>query len=296
MNILVTGVSGQIGSYVLEELNDRHHAVGIDTARQPYPDIRPFTSRMDIRDDRALEACDGVDAVVHLAAQVSVERSIQDPMYDCDVNLTGTVNMLRAASANSVDLFLYVSSAAVYGNPVYLPVDEGHPTEPLSFYGVSKMAAESYVRAFGESMGLPYLIVRPFNVYSPRADPDSPYSGVITQFVQKASSGRPLTVEGDGQQTRDFIHAQDVARMVGLGVDSGVRGETLNCGTGEGVTINDLASLIAQEAEETVEVVHVEAREGDIRRSVASIEKAEELLDFSPSVPLDEGLRSLLHG
>ncbi len=292
MNILVTGASGQIGSYVLEELRGGHEVRGMDVAEQPYPHLRQCTRRMDIRSGEVKEACAGVDAIVHLAAQVSVEKSLEDPLYDCDINLTGTLNMLRAASDCSADLFLYVSSAAVYGNPRYLPVDEEHPTEPLSFYGASKMSAESYVRAFGDSLNLPYIIVRPFNVYSPRAAPDSPYSGVITRFVENARHGRPLVVEGDGEQTRDFVHAEDVARMISMSLESDVRNTALNCGTGKEVTVNRLASLVAQKA--GVEVVHGEPREGDIRRSVASVEKTEDLLGFSAKIALAEGLEVML--
>ena len=284
MRLLVTGSSGQVGSYLIEGLRD-HEVTGLDLRPGP----RTVTG--DVRDlDTVSELCAGADAVIHLAAQVSVERSLQDPLEDMNVNSTGTVNLLRAASEGGVELFLYVSTAAVYGDPQYLPVDEGHPTAPKSFYGVSKLSAEWYVRTFGRSKGLPYLIVRPFNLYSPRADPNSPYSGVITRFVERAKRGQPLMIEGDGEQTRDFVHVLDMVRMISLLLGSEVRDRTLNCASGRGTSINQLARAVAKVSPSEVGLERAPSRKGDIRHSVGDASRARELLGFSPTLSLEEGL------
>ncbi|MFP4171188.1 MAG: NAD-dependent epimerase/dehydratase family protein [Methanomassiliicoccales archaeon] len=284
MKLLVTGSSGQVGSYLIEGLRD-HEVTGLDLRPGP----RTVTG--DVRDpDLVSELCAEADAVIHLAAQVSVERSLRDPLEDMDINSTGTVNLLRAASEEGVGLFVHVSTAAVYGDPQYLPVDEGHPTAPKSFYGVSKLSAEWYVRTFGRSKGLPYLIVRPFNLYSPRADPDSPYSGVITRFVQRAMRGRPLVIEGDGEQTRDFVHVLDLVRMISLLLGSGLRDRTLNCASGRGTSINQLARAVVNVSPREVGVERGPSREGDIRHSVGEASRARDLLGFSPAIPLEEGL------
>jgi len=292
VKVLITGSSGQLGSYLMDELIAGHEVVGLDLRPPGQERHVPLTRIGDVRGPGVLEPFEDINAIIHLAAQVSVDRSLKDPLFDCDVNLTGTVNLLREASSRSIRLFVYVSSAAIYGDPVRLPVDEAHPTEPRSFYGVSKLSAEYYVRAFYRSLGLPFVIIRPFNIYSPRADPSSPYSGVITRFTENAKNGLPLLVEGDGEQTRDFIHAADVARMIRMVLESGVRNQTLNCGTGREISINELAEIVSSLT--GVGIVHREARRGDIRRSAAAIRRADELLGFRSCIELKDGIREML--
>lgn len=288
----MTGGSGQLGSYVLDELSGGHEVTSVDLIPPPIEEHLPLHLEGDIRDmDAMRKACRGKEAVIHLAAQVSVVKSTEDPLLDMDINVGGTLNMLRAAHADGVDLFIHISTAAVYGDPVNLPVNEGHPTNPKSFYGTSKLSAEYYVRAFKESFDLEYLVVRPFNLYSPRADPNSPYSGVITRFVENAKMGTPLTIEGDGEQTRDFIHAKDVARMISLSLESDVRNRTINCASGQGTSIKELAETVSSVSPKKVEVRHGPSRVGDIRHSVGDASWAKELLGFHPEISLREGLR-----
>ncbi len=230
MNVLITGGSGQLGSFIFDEMRQEHDLTGVDLVHPRYGQQDNIIIS-DIRDaDAMTNACKGMDVIIHTAAQVSVQRSTEDPLMDADMNVIGTINMLRAAKRADVSKFIYISSAAVYGNPKYVPIDEGHPTVPLSFYGTSKLSAEYYVKAFGSSFGLGWVIVRPFNFYSSRADPKSPYSGVITKFTDNAKMGLPIRIEGDGNQTRDFLHAIDVAHMLSMIVGSDVKNVTFNCG------------------------------------------------------------------
>jgi len=292
VKVLVTGGSGQLGSYLLEELSEKHEIRSIDTRKPAIRKHRSIVSNVDIRDVAgARKACEWADTVVHAAAQVSVEKSIKDPRSDADVNIMGTLNMLDASAAAGIKKFVYVSSAAVYGDPRHLPVNEGHPKNPKSFYGVSKLSAEQYVQAFGECRGLRFVIVRPFNFYSPRADPKSPYSGVVTKFVEWAKGGRPLLIEGDGDQTRDFIHAKDVARMIRMVAESPANDLILNCGSGRGTSISVLAETLSS-IRGGLKLKHISARVGDIRHSVADVALSKEVLNFRPKISLEGGLAS----
>jgi UDP-glucose 4-epimerase len=293
MRIAVTGAAGQLGSYIMDMASEGHELVGIDIEATKFPSHRPHMVKADIRDREAMaEAFAGCDAVIHCAAQVSVVNSIKDPLNDLSQNVEGTINLLRSAAACGVGKIIYISSAATYGNPVRIPIDEGHPLDPISPYGASKMSAEQYCRVFSVTEKLPYVVVRPFNFYSPRADPKSPYSGVITRFVEWAKRGEPLLVEGDGDQTRDFIHAEDVTRMVLMAVTSDVANVTLNCGSGHGTSINELARTVVDASERSIEVKHIAPRIGDIRHSVSDMSSTRRLLGFETEVSLKKGIKA----
>lgn len=297
MKVLVTGSSGQLGSYIVEEFSGDCEVVGLDLRK---PSVRlPKSARHvagDVGDYRlAMELCRGADLVIHAAAQVSVERSVSDPVLDARENILGTVNMLEAATKSMVPHFIYISSAAIYGTPVEVPIAESHPTAPLSPYGVSKLAGERYAFAFAATYGIGVTAVRPFNIYSPRQDPASPYSGVITRFISAARAGSPIVIHGDGRQTRDFVHVSDVVALVRLCAGSPkARGKAFNCGTGKGVTVNALAKAVMDLAGKEAEMTHSEPRRGDIRHSRADISLAAKALGFKPSVNLKEGLAGLL--
>jgi len=296
MKIVITGSSGQLGSYLVEHFSGDNEVVGLDIRECPYPEIAPLTTMADVVDHAALgELIRGADWVIHTAAQVSVERSVADPLYDARNNVLGTVNLLWNAFKYDVQKFMYISSAAVFGNPVRVPIDENHPTDPMSPYGASKLCGEKYVRSFSIAYGMSSVIIRPFNIYSPRADPDSPYSGVITRFIQRAKNGEPLVIEGDGSQTRDFVHVSDVVRMVEMGIKKSASiGGTFNCGTGIGSSISELADRIISLSGGDVPVEYAPPRMGDIRHSRADIGLAERLLGYFPKKDLSEGLKELL--
>jgi UDP-glucose 4-epimerase len=293
VNVLITGASGQLSSYLFEEMASRHEAWGVDIRQPEFTSALGKVTIADIRDpEEMLRACKGADAVIHTAAQVSVQRSTEDPAFDVETNVLGTVRTLKAAKDAGVSKFVFISSAAVYGNPHYIPVDEDHPVAPLSVYGSSKLSAEHFVQAFGSSFGLRWVIIRPFNFYSPRADPKSPYSGVITKFTQNANAGLPLRIEGDGSQTRDFLHAADVARLVRLSMESDNSGMVLNGGSGQATSIMDLAEVIKKVCPGEVRVEHIAPRTADIKNSVAKVQRAKEMVGFSTRISLEEGLKA----
>jgi UDP-glucose 4-epimerase len=291
MKLAITGAAGQLGSYLMDLAMGSKGALGIDIRDSPFREHRPYMVKEDIRDQAAMrKRLKGCDVVVHCAAQVSVVNSINDPVSDLSTNVEGTISLLQAASECRIKKFIYISSAAVYGDPIQVPIAESHPLNPKSPYGASKMSAEQYCRVFAETKSLPYVVIRPFNFYSPRADPKSPYSGVITKFVDWAKRGEPLLVEGDGRQTRDFINAVDVARMVMDAAGSKASNLTLNCGSGKGTTINGLARTVVKASGKRLEVRHIAPRVGDIRHSVSEMSSAKRALGFSTEVTLEEGI------
>src|SRR4030042_1614701 len=295
MKVLVTGSSGQLGSYVCELLMGEHEVSGLDLVEPTHNDLKPIPVKGDIRKvTEARKAVKGVEAVVHCAAQVSVEKSIQDPMTDAQTNVLGTINVLNECARAGVARFVYVSSAAVYGNPRFIPITEEHPTDPMSNYGASKLAAEKCALAYACTTPMQVTVVRPFNFYSKRADPSSPYSGVITKFVARVKEGKPPLVEGDGLQTRDFIHAIDVAEFVRkVLVKEGVSGQVFNCGSGSSTSILDLAKTTIVAAGKEIAPEFGPPRKGDIRHSLAEVTKAWTLVGFSPRISLRDGLGEL---
>jgi len=234
-----------------------------------------------------------IDAVVHLAAITSVAFSVEHPDLTFKNNVMGTLNLLDACVRAKVKNFVFASSAAVYGNPQYLPVDENHPTQPLSPYGSSKMEGEVRCRIFMEEHGLKTLALRIFNAYGPR-QPLNAYSGVITHFMDRMRRDEPLVIFGDGSITRDFVHVWDVreALLKALIADN-AKGEIVNIGSGKATSINDLAKTVLDLAGKDLGIVYEKPKIGDIKASVADISKAEKLLHFKPSVSLRKGLQTL---
>lgn len=294
MKVLVTGSSGQLGSYVCERLGDRHELSGIDIMAPRAGGVETIVGDIRRRDD-VRRAVPGVEVVVHCAAQVSVERSMEDPVTDAETNVIGTINLLHESAVAGVARFVYVSSAAVLGNPKYVPLDEAHPTQPTNNYGASKLAGEQFALAYAHSHGIEAVAVRPFNFYSSRADPHSPYSGVITKFIGRVNEGKAPIIEGDGLQTRDFIHASDVADFLGLVAErDGVSGEVFNCGSGISTSVLELARLVMLLKGLELEPEHIAPRKGDIRDSLADMDKSRRMLGFSPKVTLKDGLGEMI--
>ncbi len=275
--LLITGSSGQLGSYLMESIPE---SIGLDIKDSQYTKII-WDIRKDI--DSALRDYE-IDTIIHAAAQVSVTRSVEDPRMDAVSNIIGTMNLLEYARKHDVEHFIYISSAAVYGEPKYLPIDETHPTEPESPYGLSKLTGERYAILYNNLYGLRVASVRPFNIFSPRQNPDSPYSGVISIFVERAKKGRPLVIYGDGKQTRDFVNIEDVVQLIKLLQKNKLSG-IYNCGTGHETSINELAKIIKSISGKDLEIVHLPPREGDIKRSYASIEKARSI-GYKPTTNL----------
>ncbi|MDD1769692.1 MAG: NAD-dependent epimerase/dehydratase family protein [Methanomassiliicoccales archaeon] len=295
--MVITGSSGQVGSYLLEHFSDGHEVLGLDVRPSPIRPAGGASEMVDIAKTADLgKYIKGADWVIHCAAQVSVEKSLKDPIFDAQNNVIGTVNLLWNAFKHDARNILYVSSAAVYGNPIRVPLSEDHPTNPMSPYGASKLCGEKYAMAFSSSYGIGVSIIRPFNIYSARADPSSPYSGVITRFVKWAKEGKPLLIDGDGKQTRDFVHMNDVVQMVDLVVRKPniSLGRILNCGTGKKTSVLELAESVLSVSGGKSRIEHVAPRVGDIRDSCADIGSGKELLGYAPRVPLREGLKDVL--
>lgn len=303
--ILVTGGAGFIGSHLVDRLiKEGYEVVVLDNLFTG--DIENITHHLDngmfclvkgnVRSPANVkEAIRNVDAVFHLAAIVSVPLSIEKPLFVNDVNLRGTLNLLEASSKADVKRFIYTSSCAVYGEAGHFPIDEHCPTNPMSPYAVSKLAAEYYCKVFHKNYGLNTLSLRYFNVYGPR-QAKTPYSGVITQFINRLKQGEPPIIYGDGQQTRDFVQVEDVveANMLALNCQHSA-GDVINVGTGKSTTINELANLsIEFFGQAHLKPVYRAPREGDIRNSYADIGKAEKMLGYKPKIALKKGIRMLL--
>lgn len=305
MRVLVTGGAGFIGSHTVDKLLAEGFEVTVlDNLRSgsleninAHKDETGFRFvQGDIRDARIVkDLVSTVDYVIHLAALVSVPESVQDPDLTHDINVNGTLNLLRASVNSGVERFVYASSCAVYGNAERLPINEECPANPQSPYGASKLAAERLVQKYYANFGLQTVCLRYFNVYGPR-QAYSDYSGVITQFLKRIEKDLPLMVFGDGKQTRDFIYVEDVvdANLLALKYTKAT-GEVFNIGTGVATSINQLANTLLEITDKkNLRIVHCKARKGDIRHSVADISKAREKLDYNPKVPLKDGLRKLL--
>ena len=295
---LVTGGAGFIGSHVVEELCRRGDRVRVlDNLTTGRPANLAGLSGIDYQqgdvcDPVAAErATSGVDFVVHLAADPSVTRSIDAPLQTHRSNALGTLVLLEAARRAGVRRVVYAGSSSAYGDAVELPKRESMPAAPRSPYAASKLAGEQYALAWWPCYGLQTVVLRYFNVFGPRQDPDSPYAAVVPRFIAAALAGEPPTVYGDGRQTRDFCYVSDtVWATLAACVAARAVGQVINVGRGQAcdllAVIAELRGLIDRPILPRFEP----ARQGDIRDSVADIARARDLLDFSPQVSLHEGL------
>ena len=304
MKILVTGGAGFIGSHIVDRCVAEGHEVRVldnlsnSKIMNLEEHIRKRTIEFlkgDIRDQKAVkDSIRNIDAVFHEAAQVSIPLSMNDPMYTDDVNVRGTLNLLAAASEEGVERFVYASSSSVYGDPARLPVTEDTPFQPLSPYAASKIAGEEYCLSFWKARGLPTVCLRYFNVFGPRQG-SSGYASVIPAFICSLLDHKPMTIFGDGNQTRDFLHVRDVveANMLALEVGSAV-GDVFNIGSGKPTSITDLSeTLRAINKLESPPPVHAPPRKGDVKHSVAEVTKAEKVLHYGAKVSLRSGLETL---
>ena len=294
--VLVTGGAGFIGSHLADALVGGNTVWVLDDLstgdRSNVPE-KAQVIRGDIRDPDVLaRAMAGVDVVFHEAAMVSVERSIEEPWESHSTNAAATLDVLEAARDVDARVVL-ASSAAVYGQPETVPVQESAPKDPTSPYGIDKLTADSYARLYAKLYDLPTVVLRYFNVYGPRQT-GGDYSGVISVFLEQARNGRDLTVQGDGTQTRDFVHVSDVVRANLKAATTDSVGEAFNVATGQSVTIRELAERVRTVTDATSDIVHTDPRPGDVERSSADISKARTELGYEPAVDLDEGLSSMV--
>jgi UDP-glucose 4-epimerase len=304
LKVLVTGGAGFIGSHMVDRLVNDGYDVRIidDLSTGRIDNIQSLLSagkvdfvKGDIRDvSLVTKSVDDVDDVVHFAALTSVPFSVKNPELTFDVNLCGTLNLIRACAQEDVGRFVFVSSCAVCGDPESLPVREEHRTDPISPYAESKLIAERYCLGFQDRQLLRSVVLRFFNVYGPRQGMND-YSGVITRFIDRVRQKEPLVIYGDGSQTRDFVNVHDVVEAILASMKSGdAEGEVFNVGSGKPTSINELAKTILELAGVDLEIRYEKPRAGDIKDSYADISKAKKFLGYEPKISLRDGLRVLL--
>lgn len=302
MKILITGGAGFIGSHTTELfVRDGHDVTVVDNfstgnlSNLASVEAGIKIVELDICDTEALsDACRDVEVVLHLAAVSSVEKSIIEPLKTHEINTTGTLSVLEAARENKARRVVFSSSAAVYGDDPQLPKTETSPVRPLSPYAWHKLTGEFYGRYYHLLHGIKFLALRYFNVYGPRQDPESPYSGALSIFNDRSRRGEALTIFGDGEQTRDFIHVSDIASVNLLAARApGSLPEIINVSTGRETRIIDVARVIQAGYGNKSEIRFEEGRQGDIRRSYASTNLLAQALGYEPVVKMDQGLLSL---
>jgi nucleoside-diphosphate-sugar epimerase len=296
---LVTGGAGFIGSHLTEELVRRGHRVrvldNLSTGQRRNLEHVPGVDLIegDLSDlDACVGAVSGVDFVLHQGAIPSVPRSVKDPLTSNRSNVDGSLNILVAARDAGVKRLVYAGSSSAYGDTPTLPKREDMPTKPLSPYALQKLVAEQYCQMFTTLYGLETVTIRYFNVFGPRQDPGSPYSGVISLFSTALLEGRRPTIYGDGGQTRDFTYVANVVDGVLRACEApGVAAEVINVATGSRISLNQLLETMNRIVGTSIEAKYEPPRAGDVRDSQADISKASRLLGYQPTVSLEEGLR-----
>ena len=300
MRYLVTGGAGFIGSNIVDELVKRGQEVVVldDLSAGKESNLAEVRSKINlhigsITDLAAVQsACKGVHYVIHLAARTSVPRSVLDPLETNHVNIDGTLNVLVAARDAQVRRFVFAASSSAYGETPTLPKIENMPAQPISPYGVTKYVGEMYAQVFGRVYGLENACLRYFNVFGPRQDPTSQYSGVLSRFMLAVIEGQAPVVYGDGGQSRDFTYIENIVDETLRACEApGASGLAFNGGTGARITLNQVLKLLEQITGKTIKAKYDAPRNGDIRDSQADVSLARKILGYEPRVLFEEGLR-----
>lgn len=297
MKILVTGGAGFIASHVVDAfIEEGHDVVVLDnliTGNRDNLNPKAKFVELDIRDKKVTElfAQEKFDVVNHHAAQMDVRKSVEDPQFDADVNVMGSLNLLEQCKKNNVKQFIFSSTGgAIYGEQDYFPADEKHPQRPLSPYGITKLSLEKYLFYYKEIHGLNYFILRYANIYGPRQNPHGE-AGVVAIFSQRMLKDEQPVINGDGKQTRDYVYVGDVVRANTAALGRG-ESDVVNIGTGKETDVNELFQKIRKYTGKTdIPEKHVKAKAGEQRRSVIDNSKAEQMLGWEPQVDLAEGLQ-----
>jgi nucleoside-diphosphate-sugar epimerase len=299
MRYLVTGGAGFIGSNLVDELVRRGQSVVVfdDLSSGKESNLAQSRSKIELRigsieDVAALNAAaKGANYVIHFAARTSVPRSVAEPIETNRINIDGTLNVLVAARDAKVKRVVFAASSAAYGETPTLPKIETMPPDPISPYGVTKVVGELYARVFTRTYGLETACIRYFNVFGPRQDPTSQYSGVLSRFMLAAIEGKPPVIFGDGEQSRDFTYVDNVVQQTLLACEAeGASGLVFNGGTGVQSKLNDVLRLLEKLSGKKLDAKYDPPRAGDIKDSLADINLARRILNYSPSVNFEEGL------
>ena len=296
MKILVTGGAGFIGSHVVNVFIENGHEVvivdNLSTGRRSNLNPAATFYQVDIRSPQLAEIFEKEQPQVidHHAAQMDVRRSVEDPLFDADVNVLGSIKLIELARKHNVERFIYISTGgAVYGEPEYLPCDEAHPINPICPYGASKHTVEHYLYMYQELYDLNYVILRYPNVYGPRQDPHGE-AGVVAIFTGQMLGGDQIVINGDGEQERDFVYVGDCARANMLALTTENSNTIFNLGYGKGTTINEIYTNLKNITGYELSAKHGPVKVGETRRIFLEASKAEKELDWKPIVGLEAGL------
>lgn len=297
MRILVTGGAGFIGSHIVDALIDRGHRVtvldNLSSGQEDNLNRRAKFIKGDITSQKKLESVFKrvqPEAIFHLAAQINVRASVENPLLDAECNIMGSLRLIDLAQKTGVKKFIFASTGgAMFGDEAHYPATEEEPMTPLSPYGLAKAGVEEYLRFYHRVYGLPYVALRYGNVYGPRQNPHGE-AGVIAVFTSAMLEGRTPTINGDGEQTRDYVYVGDVVKANIAALDSELTEGTFHIGTGQETTVNEIFRLINWQFGKAFEAVHGPEKEGEVKRSVLNIAKAETILGWKPEVTIAEGI------
>jgi UDP-glucose 4-epimerase len=296
MKVLVTGGAGFIGSHVVDTYINHGYEVAVvdDLSTGRLSNLNPEATfhKMDIRSPRLTEVFERErpDYVNHHAAQMDVRRSVADPIFDADVNILGSINLIECAKRFQVKRFVYISTGgAVYGEPEYLPCDEAHPIHPICQYGASKHTVEHYLYIYHQLYGLDYVVLRYPNVYGPRQDPHGE-AGVVAIFTGQMLRGQQTLINGDGEQQRDFVYVGDCARANLLALQTKNSAAIYNLGSGQGTSVNQIFAALKSITAYTLPEMHGPAKVGETSRIYLDATKARQELEWVPTISLEEGL------
>jgi UDP-glucose 4-epimerase len=299
MKILVTGGAGFIGSNIVDMLVENNFEVcivdNLSHGKEENVNSKAKLYRVDIRDESIIQVFkeEKPDIVIHNAAQISVPNSIKDPMDDASINIMGTINIIEAARISGVKKIIYPASAAIFGEPEYLPVDEKHPLNMISPYGITKHTVEHYLYVYKQLYNIDYTVLRYSNVYGPRQD-SSGEGGVVSIFCEKLLKNEIPNIHGDGEQIRDFVYVKDVAKANLIAIKSNKNG-IYNVCTNLKTTVNSLFYCISKVLNKEVKPSYISERDGDIRYSYMSYDKINGELGWKPEVSLEQGIKETLN-
>jgi UDP-glucose 4-epimerase len=297
MRVLVTGGAGFIGSSVVDLLISEGHDVCVlddlsSGKKEHINESAAFYEMSILSDVGKIIKDEDIECVIHHGAQINVRKSVEDPVFDAKINILGSLNLLE--SSKDVKKFIFASTGgAIYGEPEYLPADESHPEKPLCPYGVSKLAFEKCLYIYGEIYGLEYVSLRYGNVYGPRQDPHGE-AGVVAIFANKMLKGEIPTINGDGNQTRDFVYVEDVARSNLLAMEKFPKERVINIGTGIETSVNEIFEAIQKSLSTDIKPVHVPVIKGEVEKISLDVKRAERELGWQPEVNLKDGIGKYL--